>query len=128
MARMSSKELVYEYLEELTKTFRFDNFERFTTLDICRNLNMSRSLVSLYLNELVKEGMVIKISSRPVYYLNRNVLEKNYKIDLAQNEYLSVKELGREIELSVPEEKDFDKAIGIEGSLNYFGISYAGRN
>lgn len=119
MARMSSKELVYEYLEELTKTFRFDNFERFTTLDICRNLNMSRSLVSLYLNELVKEGMIIKISSRPVYYLNRNVLEKNYKIDLAQNEYLSVKELSREIELSVPEEKDFDKAIGIEGSLNY---------
>lgn len=80
MARMSSKELVYEYLEELTKTFRFDNFERFTTLDICRNLNMSRSLVSLYLNELVKEGMVIKISSRPVYYLNRNVLEKITKL------------------------------------------------
>lgn len=71
MAHRSSKEQVYEYLEQITKEFDFEHLTRYTTLDICNKLNMSRSLVSLYLNELVKEDTVIKISSRPVYYLNR---------------------------------------------------------
>ena len=55
MAHRSSKEQVYEYLEQITKEFDFEHLTRYTTLDICNKLNMSRSLVSLYLNELVKE-------------------------------------------------------------------------
>ena len=88
MAHRSSKEQVYEYLEQITKEFDFEHLTRYTTLDICNKLNMSRSLVSLYLNELVKEDTVIKISSRPVYYLNRAGLERKFHIQLAQNEYL----------------------------------------
>ena len=80
---------------------------------------MSRSLVSLYLNELVKEDTVIKISSRPVYYLNRAGLERKFHIQLAQNEYLGIQELSGEIKSNIPEEKDFERAIGHEGSLNY---------
>ena len=96
MAHRSSKEQVYEYLEQITKEFDFEHLTRYTTLDICNKLNMSRSLVSLYLNELVKEDTVIKISSRPVYYLNRAGLERKFHIQLAQNEYLGIQELSGE--------------------------------
>lgn len=119
MAHRSSKEQVYEYLEQITKEFDFEHLTRYTTLDICNKLNMSRSLVSLYLNELVKEDTVIKISSRPVYYLNRAGLERKFHIQLAQNEYLGIQELSGEIKSNIPEEKDFERAIGHEGSLNY---------
>ena len=119
MAHRSSKEQVYEYLEQITKEFDFEHLTRYTTLDICNKLNMSRSLVSLYLNELVKEDTVIKISSRPVYYLNRAGLERKFHMQLAQNEYLGIQELSGEIKSNIPEEKDFERAIGHEGSLNY---------
>lgn len=119
MAHMSSKEQVYEYLERITKEFDFEHLSLYTTLDICNKLNMSRSLVSLYLNEMVKEETVIKISSRPVYYLNRVVLERKFHMQLARSEYLGIQELSGEIKSNIPEEKDFEKAIGYEGSLNY---------
>ena len=80
MAHRSSKEQVYEYLEQITKEFDFEHLTRYTTLDICNKLNMSRSLVSLYLNELVKEDTVIKISSRHVFYLNW--VSRNFRVRL----------------------------------------------
>ena len=46
MAHRSSKEQVYEYLEQITKEFDFEHLTRYTTLDICNKLNMSSSLVS----------------------------------------------------------------------------------
>lgn len=119
MAHVSSKEQIYDHLEKITKEFDFEHFTPFTTLEICSRLNMSRSLVSLYLNELVKEEAIIKISSRPVYYFNRVILERKFHMQLAQNEYLSIQELASEIEDNLPEETDFEKAIGCEGSLNY---------
>lgn len=119
MVHVRSKEQVYEYLESITKEFDFEHITLYTTLDICNKLNMSRSLVSLYLNEMVKEETVIKISSRPVYYLNHSVLEYKFHMLLEQTEYLSIQELSTKIQNSIPEEKDFEKAIGCEGSLNY---------
>lgn len=119
MAHLSSKIQIFEYLERLTKGFEQEHISSFTTLDICKNLNMSRSLVSLYLNEMVQEGTVIKISSRPVYYLNRTELEKKYHIQLQEQEYLSIQELLKGIYQGRPTPRDFEKAIGCEGSLNY---------
>ena len=37
------------------------------------------SLASQYLNELVKEKVVMKINSRPVYFLHRKKMEELYK-------------------------------------------------
>ena len=68
---------------------------------------------------MVKEGTVIKVNSRPVYYLNRLVLEQKYHMQIEKNEYLSILELTKEIEKFVSKESDFDKAIGNEGSLSY---------
>lgn len=119
MVHVSSKEQVYEYLEKQTKKFDMKYVSSYTTVDICNQLHMSRSLVSLYLNEMVKEGTVIKVNSRPVYYLNRLVLEHKYHMQIEKNEYLSILELTKEIEKFVSKESDFDKAIGSEGSLSY---------
>lgn len=119
MVHVSSKEQVYEYLEKQTKKFDMKYVSSYTTVDICNQLHMSRSLVSLYLNEMVKEGTVIKVNSRPVYYLNRLVLEQKYHMQIEKNEYLSILELTKEIEKFVSKESDFDKAIGNEGSLSY---------
>ena len=119
MAHISTKEQVYEYLESITAEVDFEHLTAYTTLDICKQLNMSRSLVSLYLNEMVKEETVIKISTRPVYYLNKYVLERKFHTKLEQREYLGIQELSKEIKASVCEVNDFEKAIGNEGSLNY---------
>lgn len=121
MAHISTREQVYQYLEQITPEFDKDLscISPYTTLDICNHLNMSRSLVSLYLNDMVKEGTVIKICSRPVYYLNRIALEHKYHIQLECSEYLSLRQLLAEIQKSLPNKRDFESAVGCEGSLNY---------
>lgn len=52
----------------MSQHFQLDRFSNFTTITISKELNISRSLTSQYLNELVKDDLVVKISSRPVYY------------------------------------------------------------
>ncbi|RGR98056.1 hypothetical protein DWY16_09075 [Heyndrickxia coagulans] len=40
--------------------------------------HVKRNTVSTYLNQLVKENLVIKINTRPVYFLSRSVFEKKF--------------------------------------------------
>ncbi|WP_207650907.1 PRD domain-containing protein [Lactonifactor longoviformis] len=46
-------------------------------------------------------------------------MERKFHTQLLQKEYFSIQELHNELKKNVPEEKDFGKAIGYEGSLNY---------
>lgn len=103
----------------MSQHFQLDRFSNFTTITISKELSISRSLTSQYLNELVKDDLVVKISSRPVYYLSKNALEQIYHVVLKQNEYISIHELMQELKYSSPDLKDFQKSVGYDGSLSY---------
>ena len=62
MAQYSSKHQVVKYLDEITKQFDNKNLDIFTTKYISQTLHLSRSLVSMYLNDMVKNGTAIKIT------------------------------------------------------------------
>lgn len=55
-------------------------------------LSISRSLSSYYLNILNKDGVLIKIISRPVYFLDKKILEEFYMLKIDKNTYEDVDE------------------------------------
>lgn len=67
----STKELILEYMRNLSEHFDFTMVHQLTASTISDEMHISRSLASQYLNELVKEKRVIKVNSRPVYFLHR---------------------------------------------------------
>ena len=115
----TSKLQILEYLQKITRGLRMNELGGFTTISISSALNISRSLTSQYLNELVKHERIIKISTRPVYYMDRSVLERKYQLELKSCEYLSLGELMKELHRNSPKLQDFQKAIGCDGSLQY---------
>ena len=119
MSYSSTKEQVVEYLKKATRSMNIDQLSGFTTINISKLLNLSRSLTSQYLNELVKDEKVIKISSRPVYYFDRMELEKKYHIEIKQFDFLNMSELLQTLQSGDTQLQDFQKAIGNEGSLHY---------
>lgn len=122
MSYISSKVQIAQHMKKISKNINMDELSVFTTIHISNALNQSRTLTSQYLNELVKEETVIKISSRPVYYFDRKELEKKYHVEFQQIEFLSVREFFKALQENSPTLLDFQKAIGAEGSLQY-GIS-----
>lgn len=115
MAQMNSKQQVYAYVKTASEGFEKRDMEQLTTLQISEHLHMSRTLVSTYLNDLVKEGKVVKISTRPVYYLDKQTLEHNYHISLQEHDYVSMKEIQDYVHRNL--QSNFAKAIGREGTL-----------
>lgn len=63
----SVKECVYEYVQEQIFSSRGE-IDGLATKEVAEALNMQRSNVSALLNELVKEGRLIKTNTRPVIY------------------------------------------------------------
>ena len=98
----TSKLQILEYLQKITRGLRMNELGGFTTISISSALNISRSLTSQYLNELVKDERIIKISTRPVYYMDRSVLERKYQLELKSCEYLSLGELMKELHRNSP--------------------------
>ena len=70
-----TKKEVFDYVREKTRACTRETAEQLTANTISKELNISRALASQYLNELVRDGTVIKISSRPVCFLHRKALE-----------------------------------------------------
>lgn len=57
------------YLEEQTCYFgRAGDNSRFTASEIAKKFDVKRNTVSHYLNQMVDEGKIIKINTRPVYF------------------------------------------------------------
>ena len=60
----TAKQLVYDFVQQNA----YRNEKGIDTLAIANELGMLRTNASALLNELVKEGKLIKTSTRPVYY------------------------------------------------------------
>ena len=81
---VKTKEELLEYIKGLTDGFRGEEPERFTASAISARLNVSRNLTSQYLNELVKDGLLVKANLRPVYFFHKGMLEAQYDATVAQ--------------------------------------------
>lgn len=113
----SVKQEIHQYLKKESKTFQKSNIDLFTTITISSRLNISRGLTSQYLNELFKEGELIKICSRPVLFLDKKVIEEKYNINLQICSFDFLDDFIDILNQEANKLKDFEKAIGYNSSL-----------
>ncbi len=116
---VQTKQEILNFIREGTRTFHPSKMEQFSANGIGKKKSISRTLVSQYLNELFKEGLLVKINSRPVYFLHKEMLELRYEIKLSRQIYFSMDELMEELLQTQFQMMDFGKAIGEFSSLSY---------
>ncbi|MDI3517905.1 MAG: sigma-54 dependent transcriptional regulator, gfr operon transcriptional activator [Caldanaerobacter sp.] len=107
---MTNKEKVFNLVKELSQDINIKEKKGITAQEIAQKLNLKRNVASHLLNELYKEGKVIKINTRPVYFLDKEVYEKRAK---------EFKEVSKDLGVPVKNftEDPFTKLIGYNGSL-----------
>lgn len=120
---MCNKDKVYKVVVEKSKNFKLEDFVlsksgAATTNEIARILNLARSNVSAILNELVREEKIIKIVSKPVYYVEKEIFiqafGKRIKYEINFSELINVVSEIKEVGV---EAFGFDNIIGYNGSL-----------
>lgn len=82
---------------------------------ISEQLNLSRNMVSQYLNQLFGMGILIKINTRPVLFYDIKIIEDMYDVHVQEKEFQSLQEFKNILNPVIP--KDFDKLIGHDESL-----------
>ena len=119
MAYVKTKKEVLRYVQSKTHAQSQQTLAQITAYEVSKELSISRALASQYLNELTKEGAVIKINSRPVYFLDRKTLEEAHGVSLSFNSYLSISELKQALAKGNKGKHDFEKLIGSSSGLSY---------
>ncbi|MFC7395360.1 sigma 54-interacting transcriptional regulator [Scopulibacillus cellulosilyticus] len=111
------KEDLLSYLDNETSQFNWDHpSENFTATRISEVFHVKRNTVSHYLNRMVKDELVIKINTRPVYFLSRAVFEQKF-FRLLTCTFGSFQELKESrVETKINDDL-FDRLIGSDGSL-----------
>lgn len=113
----STKELILEYMRNLSEHFDFTMVHQLTASTISDEMHISRSLASQYLNELVKEKRVIKVNSRPVYFLHRKKMEELYATPFQEDDFYDLEEVKEYIKNHSKGEGDYSQIIGWDKSL-----------
>ena len=119
MAYVKTKKEVLRYVQSKTHAQSQQTLAQITAYEVSKELSISRALASQYLNELTKEGAVIKINSRPVYFLDRKTLEETHGVRLSFDSYLSISELEQALAKGNKGKHDFEKLIGSSSDLSY---------
>ena len=111
-----TKEKIYREIRENTRKWKEKGTEWFSAGEVANRLGISRTIVSQYLNEMIREGKLVKTSNRPVAYLDKVILEELYP----GRDLTGTLEKGS-LEEGVPGEKQdcFKKVIGADGSISY---------
>lgn len=112
-----TKKEILEYIAQETEKADFTHFDRFVTTAVCENLNVSRNLASQYLNEGFKEGMLIKISTRPVYFFDKKTVLSRYNLESIFEEFGDLEEFCEYIKTHRRNKRNFEKAAGCNLSL-----------
>lgn len=114
-----TKEEIVQYMMKYTEKFRMNSdLTPFTTHVAADEIKISRNLASSYLNDLVKEGVLVKAGGRPVYFFHKKTLEKKYRLQLMENEFDYPEDLW-EILAERIEGRDEENVIGFSATLNY---------
>lgn len=119
MRENNTQETVFQHIKGITQNVDLRELTAFTTTEIARDLNLSRTLVSQLLNGLYMEGRLIKVKSRPVYFFAREELGRRFGRNFPEREFLSVDALAAVTGGARGAGADFAKVIGFEGSLSY---------
>ncbi len=109
---------IVQYMIDVTSQFSLNdelNLEHYQTETIARSFRMNRTRASRILNDLVKEGILLKVNTRPVCFLHKETVEKNYGV-LKNNSYGSFDSLKNELHTDHSEDI-FKCLIGYEKSL-----------
>lgn len=119
------KQKIVDMARQATRALSWEEMGWFTASGISGRLGASRNVVSQYLNELAEAGVLIKIKSRPVYFMHRSQLEQDWDTQLSNRSFKSVAELREalqspgNVQAVQLEELGFDGLIGADGSLSY---------
>ena len=90
------KKEILKYIESLTNESISIVDESFaaSATDICERFNIKRNTASRYLNELVTEGYLIKINTRPVLFLSKRHTEESLDVEcVKKNYYITMKKM-----------------------------------
>lgn len=119
---MKRIEKIYQYISKNTEKFNLETLRGkvgFSATEISESLDILRNNVSMELNELLRQGNIIKIKSRPVLYIDKTCLERILEKKLKSGP-IEIKDLD-EIFLIKNETRDeecpFYKLIGARTSL-----------
>ena len=115
-------EKIYEYITKKTEKFDLENLKEkigFSAAEISKSLDILRNNVSMELNELLRQGNIIKIKSRPVLYIDKICIERilNRKLQAGRIEIKNLNEIFLKKNETYNEESPFDKLIGAQTSL-----------
>jgi len=105
------------YMKEVTRRFSFKKdicLEPYKTEAVAVHFEIDRTRASRLLNELSKDGILLKINTRHVCFIHRETLENQYG-SLKHTVYDSLQSIEKEL-IPKPEEI-FKKLIGYEKSL-----------
>ncbi len=103
-------------LNYISKNMESDNYEACSSLRISETLKVSKNQITLLLNQMCDENLLIKIKRKPFIFLNKVYLENKYNIEITKKEVDSFDALNDL--LNMTKEKDFDKLIGHNESMN----------
>lgn len=115
------KENIMEILNHLTKNSDFPNTMpiKCTAQVVADKLGVKRNTASRYLNQLTEEGQLIKINTRPVQFIPKQMVEELLETEIEQNEFESYESLKGFDQTSV-ERRIFSNLVGFDKSL--YGI------
>lgn len=114
---LTTRDLILEYCADKSNIVDFKDLECMTAHTISEHVMISRSLASQYLNDFVKEGLLIKIVTRPVSFLHKKSIETRYQIEISDTMFDSIQSLIDVISEHTKIEANFTKMIGHEDSL-----------
>lgn len=111
------KDDLLTFLDEKTRYFNINQpSDLFTANGMAAVFSVKRNTISHYLNQMVKERKVIKINTRPVYFLSREVFEQQF-FQTTMCIYESLQSLQEHKSRSNDKQDIFNRLIGSEGSL-----------
>lgn len=113
----TSKERVYDILDSCTRSHDVREADFFQASYIADALHISRSLASQYMNELVGDGLLVKVSSRPALFYGRRAIEAVFGARPATDSFVSIDEMLSAIQSARGAVYDFEDLIGATGSL-----------
>ena len=115
MSASETRDEILRHLDKITREMSPSSVNPFTTARIASDCTVSRNLASQYLNDLVRDGLAVKVNARPVLFFHRRGLERYLQTTLDHSEYASMRDLLSTV--GAVERQDYDKAIGCDLSL-----------
>lgn len=111
-----TKQEIKNYMIDQTRKLILDDFTLLTAQATASHVSVSRNLASQYLNQLVEENELMKINSRPVYFLHIKTFEdvNHFRMKTA---YFDCMEDFQDYVKN--QKRDFESLIGRNGSLAY---------